>query len=320
MGRRRATAITENPNARLVCVSDSDEVLGKKLAADLHTEFYLENELALTRPDVDVVVISTPNSYHSPMAIEAMKSGKHVFCEKPMATTADAAREMVRVSKKTGTLLKVSSNIRYFGNVKKARELVLSEHIGDVLFMRSWIGHEGWNLKPGTWFVDPATIGGGTLIDNGCHLIDIVRWYFGDVVECIGYTSNLYRNLPGLEDNAVAVLITRGGKPAVIQSSWTEWNGYLYIEIYGAKGSVTIDSRGDAAKTIVRMTGHDEVYDYAREPRDSFKREIDDFITCVGRGENLPPTGYDGMRVAEIIDGIYKSAKEGRKVSVVTEV
>jgi len=122
-----------------------------------------------------------------------------------------------------------------------------------------------------------------------------------------------------LEDNAIAVLITRGGKPAIIQSSWTEWNGYLYVEIYGTKGSVIIDSRGDSAKTIVRMTGHDEVYDYAREPRDSFKREIDDFILYIRRGVNLPPTGYDGMRVIEIIDGIYRSAREGKKVSVAPE-
>lgn len=317
MGRRRANAIIQNPEAELVCVADADNLHGKAVAKQLGCGFTSKYELAVNKNDVDVVVISTPNKFHMEDAIYAMEYGKDVFCEKPLARTPKEAQFMIDKAEETGRMLKVSSNIRYFANLIKAKKIVDNKSIGDIIFLRGWIGHGGWNLTPESWFTDPDMIGGGTLIDNGCHLIDLVRWYFGEVVECIGYKTSLRHTLlKGLEDNAMAILLTEDGKPMFIQSSWTEWNPYLYIELYGTKGSVIIDSRGAAATTTIKLPEFDQVFDYSREPRESFKREIDDFIKYRKQGQVLPPTGYDGLRVLEIIFGIYQSAREGKMIKI----
>ena len=316
MGRRRAQAIRQNPNSSLTALADTAMALGKALAKDLHTKYLYNPMDVIKRNDIDVVVICTPNNQHARLSIAALNSGKHVFCEKPLATTVEDARLMVNTANENRKFLKVSSNVRYFGNVAKGREMLTNGKIGEPLFFRGWIGHPGWNLRPGTWFMDLTIIGGGTLIDNGCHLIDIVRWSLGEIAECFGYTGLLKHKLKGQEDNAMAVLTTVDNKPAFIHSSWTEWNGYLYTELYGSEGSIIIDSRGDEAKVIVRFQDHDEIYDFSREPRESFKREIDDFIVSIKEGKEHPPTGYDGMRVVEIIHGIYESSKIGQRVMV----
>lgn len=315
MGHRRARAIVENPNAELVCVADTHTEYADSLAKELGCEVGSIYE-AISFPYTDVVVVSTPNKFHCKNAINAMNHSKNVFCEKPLATTVLDARQMLNVSHINDVSLKVSSNIRYFGNVLKAKELMDKGTIGDVLFLRGWVGHGGWNLKPDSWFVDQEIIGGGTFIDNGCHLLDIVRWYFGDVKECIGYRTTLHHELKGIEDNAMAILITESGKPMFIQSSWTDWNGYLYLELYGTEGVIIIDSRGSNASCTIKYEGHDEVYDYSREPRVSFKKEMDDYIDLLERGYVLPPTGEDGLKVLEIIHGVYRSSEEGRKIAI----
>ena len=322
MGSRRARAVKENQNAKLVCVVDDDFKNASYLACELNCDFYTDYDKALKRHDVDCVVIAVPNKLHSEISIEAIREGKHVFCEKPMAIKPEECELMVNEALKHNVYLKVSSNIRYFGNIRKAKELLDQRVIGDLLFMRGWIGHRGWNLKPNSWFIDPDLIGGGTLLDNGCHLIDLVRWFMGEIKECIGfYTTGLHKQLPKrLEDTAMGILITIDNKPIFIQSSWAEINGYLYAEVYGERGAIYVDNRGNNAKTILLDdSGLSHMFDYSDEPRISFKLEIDDFIDSVIHGIHPTPTGYDGMRVIQIIHGIYESAKRDYKVKVFNE-
>jgi predicted dehydrogenase len=317
MGKRRAEAIAQNPHSELLCVVDNDVMQARSLAEQLNCEFYTSYDKAIKKEDCDAIIISAPNKYHAELSIKSMKLGKHVFCEKPLAIKPKEAELMVKTALKEEVFLKAGSNVRFFQNIEKAKELIDNGVLGNLLFARGWIGHQGWNLKPGSWFMDPKLIGGGTMLDNGCHIIDIIRWFMGEIKECFGYRTTLLHKLPNaLEDNAVGILIGMNGEPALIQASWTEWNGYLYLEFYGENGALYIDNRGDEAKTILKTKNGIQVFDYSKEPKISFQREIDEFISSIIAKRHPLPSGYDGMRVVQIIDGLYQSARQGRKISV----
>jgi len=318
MGKRRAKAITQNPKSELVCVIDNDIERAETLAKELNCDFYKDYEEISKKDEIDAVVVSVPNRYHAEISIKCMEAGKHVFCEKPMAVTPKEAELMVETALKKEVFLKAGSNVRFFQNIEKAKELIDRGLIGDLIFARGWIGHQGWNLKPDSWFTVPELIGGGTLIDNSCHLIDIIRWFMGEIKECIGYATTLLHQIPkALEDNAVGILIGMKDEFALIHSSWTEWNGYLYVEFYGEKGAIYVDNRGNEAKTIIKMKdGETKFFDYSKEPKISFKKEIDDFISSIINGRQPLPSGYDGMRIVQIINGLYQSAQQGRKILI----
>ena len=318
MGKRRAKAVAQNRNSELVCVVDNDQTQAKSLAEKLNCEFYTSYDKAIKRDDVDAVVVSVPNKYHPEVSVKSLKLGKHVFCEKPLAITPQEARFMVETALKEGVFLKAGSNVRFFRNVEKAKVVIDDGTIGNLLFARGWIGHGGWNLRPDSWFVAPELIGRGTMLDNGCHLIDIIRWFMGEIKDCIGYCSTLLHKLPSaLEDNAVGILIGLNGEPAIIQSSWTDWSGYFYSEFYGENGALYIDNRGNEAKTIVKKRNKNlEVFDYSKEQKISFQEEIDDFTSSILAGKQPLPSGYDGMRIIQIINGLYQSSEQGRKIRV----
>jgi len=318
MGERRAQAILQNPSSKLSCVVDEDHALAKEFSRRFGCDFYTDYLDAVKREDVNVVIVAVPNKFHVAVSLESIKQGKHVFCEKPLARNPEEARLMVEAALEKGVYLKAGSNVRFFTNVIKAKELIDKGTIGKILFMRGWIGHSGWNLKPGSWFTNPEMIGGGTLLDNGCHMVDLVRWFMGEVRECIGHCSSLLHELNGLEDNAFGLLTGLNGQTAILHSSWTEWHGYLYLEAYGDKGFICVDNRGEAAKTILKTRSSDEaqLFDYSKQPKESFRLEVDDFVENLLKNRQPLPSGYDGMRVIEIIHGLYESAKKGCRVAV----
>lgn len=173
MGLRRAKRVIDHPNAELVCVADVDEEKAKKTSKEFGVNYYTDFRELVGIEEIDSVIVCVPNKYHAPVTIEALNNGKHVFCEKPLARTPEEAKMMVEAAKENGVTLKVTSNLRYFPSVQKAKELL--NEIGDVLFFRGWIGNSGWQLE--SWFSNPDMIGGGTLLDNGCHLLDLCIWF-----------------------------------------------------------------------------------------------------------------------------------------------
>lgn len=318
MGKRRVEAVAKNQNSELICVADNDLMCAKKLAQTLKCDFYSSYEKAIERNEVNAVVVAMPNKYHCEVSEKSLNLGKHVFCEKPLTITPQEAKLLVWTAFKNKVYLKAGSNVRFFPNVLKAKELINCGVLGKLLFARGWIGHEGWNLGQGSWFSNPDIVGGGTLLDNGCHIIDIVRWFIGEIKECIGYCATVLHKLPSaLEDNAMGILIGTDGQMATVQSSWTEWDGYFYLEFCGEKGTVCIDSRGSKADTIVKIKNNPpEILDYSKEPKVSFQKEIDDFVSCMMEKRQPLPSGYDGMRTIQIINALYKSAKSGQRICV----
>lgn len=314
MGMRRIRAISKNPQTELLYLSDNDEEAAKKIARDLGVEFVATEE-AISKREVDCVIISTPNKFHPVVAIPALDQGKHVWCEKPLARNPREAKEIVKTAIRAHRFLKVGSNLRYFLSIQKAKELLDNSAIGKVLFLRGWVGNSGWQLK--SWFSDPDMIGGGTLLDNGCHLLDIYRWFLGEAIESTGYTSTSYWQVSPLEDNAMGIFKFEAGNLAFLQSSWTEWAEYCYIEIYGEQGYIRVDNRMPSCVTFIgRRDGCKEVFDFSSQSIQSHELEFDDFVQAVQNGQQPLPSGFDGLRAVQMADGVYRSSAAGRSVKI----
>jgi len=315
MGKRRMRTIAEHPGAELICVVDVNEQDALSAAKEFDCPAYCDYADAVLRPDVDCVVVSVPNKWHKETVISALNARKHVFCEKPMARNPEEAKAMVERATQNGVTLKVGSNLRFFPSVLKARELLDEAAIGDLIFLRSWIGHGGWTV--GGWYTEPDIAGGGTFLDNGCHVLDMARWFLGEMKSCVGVVkTNLWPIAP-LEDNGFGIFETVDGKTAVIHASWTEWAGYMYMEIYGIEGYIRIDNRGRSCKTILGdRKGEEEEFDFSSLPANSYQVEFDNYVRAILQGEQPLPSGYDGLRAVQMAWGVYESAQTGRKVEI----
>jgi predicted dehydrogenase len=320
MGSRRIKTIQENPNSELVCVNDTVETLGRKMANEFECEFLEDFRQAATRHDVDVVIVSLPNKFHYEATVLALRRDKHVFCEKPLARNPQEAREMVKTAKENAHYLKVGSNLRYFPNIIKAKELVDQKALGELLFIRGWIGHYGKN-KLGTWFLDADLAGGGTFLDNGCHILDLTRWFMGEVSECMGIVTTAHWPVAPLDDVGFGIFKCPSGKLAFIQSSWVEFAEYMYMEIYGREGFLRIDNRLPCCQlTQGTKEGLREVSDFSLLPSQSYKLELEDYIRAIRDGRQPLASGYDGMRAVQMAFGVYESSKSGRKVDLGLEL
>jgi predicted dehydrogenase len=318
MGVRRAKSIKENANCELVCTTDVVQEKSKMLANQFECDHYADYRDIIARDDVDCVIVSLPNKFHREASVSSLNSGKHVICEKPLARRPEEALEMVRAAKKNGRYLKVGSNLRYFPNVSRAKELMDGGVIGDLVFLRGWIGHSATKL--GTWFLDPDLSGGGTYLDNGCHLLDLTRWFLGEFSECMGFVTTGCLPTAPVEDVGLGVFKTLKGKLAFIQSSWIEWADYMYMEVYGTEGFVRIDNRNPVCQlTLGRKGGLREVFDYSLLAAQSYNLELDDFVKAVRVGEQPLASGYDGMRAVHMACAVYESSKLGKKVDITAE-
>lgn len=313
MGERRAGTVMQNPDTTLIAVADADPGRADSLAATLGC--VAEDVDSLVRlPDIDSVFVCTPNRFHAEISTALIEHGKHVICEKPLACTPAEATAMVEAAAAHGVTVKVGANLRYFANVQKAHALLHAGEIGEPVSLRGWVGNNGWPAQ--SWYADPAMSGGGTVIDNGCHLFDLVRWFLGDVESCTGTTSTLYWDVP-VEDQGVGVFTTSTGQLAVIHTSWTEWTTYFAFDLYGNKGAISVDNRLPAERTtLMRRDGTTQVFDFAGQRNDVYGLELADYVRARRCGTSPVPNGADGLRVVEMADAVYRSARSGRRVDV----
>lgn len=317
MGSRRARTIINNKQAELICASDIIKDKAKALGKEFGCDYYQEYAGVLNHGNVDCVIICVPNKFHMPLSIKAMRARKHVWCEKPLGRNPEEASKMVEVASNNEVFLKTGSNLRYFPSVIKARELLNNDAIGEILFLRGWVGNNGEWLKD-DWFSDADMAGGGTFLDNGCHLLDLTRLFLGEVKECTGKVATVFwSNVFPLEDNGFGIFSTSDGKQAFIQSSWTEWAGYMYLEVYGKGGYIIIENRNKQSKTIVGdKKGKRKIFDYSLQPSASYQLELDDFVKSIDRGNQPQASGYDGLRAVQMAYGIYESSRTGRTVKI----
>ncbi len=317
-GEKRALAVKSCRKGNLIAVADANPGRAKDVAKKLNVQGF-DVEAMLSSKDIDAVIVCVPNKYHMPVAVSALKAGKHVLCEKPLARNAEEARKMVEAAKAAGKFLKTGSNHRYFSSVTKAYEIIKSGLISDVISLNGRIGNSGERLK-NSWFWDKEMSGGGAMLDCGCHLLDIARWFMGDFTEASGMITNLYWKECKGEDTATGVFLTKDGKMATINSSWRQLAGYFHFEVNGTEGYIAVDGRFDTHGgdnlywQSLKGSGEIDTVNYGQVKPNSYVLELEEFFDAIENNREPKPSGNDGLEVIKMIEAVYKS--HGNRVKI----
>lgn len=313
IGRLRAEGLRRSGRS-LTAVSDLDTARAAQVATGAAVDRDWRD--LIRRADVDAVIVSTPPSLHAEMTIAALRAGKHVLCEKPLARTLEECREMVNAAQQTGRFLATGFNYRFYPSVMKARELVDSGIIGKVDHIRSYTGYSA-TAHNHPWLHDAKVMGGGTLRDNGIHLLDLTCYFLGDVAEAQGAASGLVWGFPGCEDNGCVLLRNHRGAVATAQATWNEWRGYRFqIEITGERGTIDLScfpmitratwaaERGGRPQRkswyfpMVHLMEHLKSYRWVVV--ESFLHEFEQFEKAVRGEPNAVATGQDGLLTVQV--------------------
>jgi predicted dehydrogenase len=316
IGRKRAAALKAVPGATLRYACDLDRGRAESLAALVPgCQATTSAEQVLADPAVTAVIISTINSALAPLALAAVRAGKHVLVEKPGALNAAELHPVQEAAAKSGAKVRFSYNHRYHPALQKARSLVSEGALGPLMFLRGRYGHGGRTGYDREWRADPKLSGGGELIDQGVHLIDLAGWFLGDFATVEGHAATYFWKMP-VDDNAFLSLRTAGGQTAWLQVSCTEWKNLFSLEIYGRDGKLAIDGLGGSYGTerlafykMLPEMGPPEttIWEYPRGD-DSWAVELREFADDI-RLDRLPAPGLkEGMRTLEIVGQIYQQS------------
>ena len=202
-GWRRAPVLKQFPGTEVVIVATAHRETAERLANSIGCQA-TTNWAEVVEKDLDAVLVCTPPHLHAPISIAAMKTGKHVLCEKPLARSLDEAEEIVKVAQENGVKLKCGFNHRHHPGIQQAREWFDNGIIGELNFLRCRYGICG---RPGyekEWRAKPEIAGGGHLMEQGIHAIDLFRWFLGEFTEVVGFTATRFWDMAPLEDNAFA--------------------------------------------------------------------------------------------------------------------
>ncbi|HEX4343033.1 MAG TPA: Gfo/Idh/MocA family oxidoreductase, partial [Verrucomicrobiae bacterium] len=198
---------------------------------------------AVVDPHVDAVIVATINNALAPVAAAAIRAGKHVVVEKPAGISVKELDELIALEKKHGVSVRVGFNHRYHPALQKAREIFDSGVMGELMFLRGRYGHGGRIGYDKEWRADPKLSGGGELIDQGIHLIDLAHWFMGDFTTVEGHAATYFWQMP-VDDNAFLSLRTAKNQTAWLHVSCTEWKNLFSLEIYGKHTKLLIDGLG----------------------------------------------------------------------------
>jgi predicted dehydrogenase len=331
VGALRARAIARIPAVTLAAVADRDPARASAVADRHGCTRYEDADALLADPAVEAVIVSTPPALHREHVLAALASGRPVLCEKPLAPTVEDCRPMVEEAERLGLALATGFNIRRFPAFDLAHRTLVEGRIGDLDFVRAYHGHQGGAEFTHESVHDVRSSGGGTLMDNGIHLLDLTRWFLGDVAEVKGYRRQSLWRFAGCEDNGFALLRNREGKVAMLQSSWTEWRGYgFFLEAYGTRGFVrasyppmlfqiaTSDHPGRRLrarrKWFPLFQVRERLLSYRWTMVESFRVEIEDFVAAVAARRPPDSSGRDGMLATALAHAIYQSSESGECV------
>jgi predicted dehydrogenase len=322
-GRRRSQALREVDGSELVMIADVRQDAAAALAADAGCLATSQWEDVVTRDDVEAVVVCTPPHLHAPISIAAMRAGKHVLCEKPLAATVAEAEDMARIARERGVKLKCGFNLRHHPGVQQARQWFERGRIGEIMFVRCRYGIGGRRSYDQEWRTKAEISGGGELMDQGIHLLDLCRWFLGDFEQVTGVVATLFWGIAPLEDNAFALLRTGAGQIASLHVSWTQWKPLFSFEMFGRDGYIQVEGLGGPYGTERATLGRrdfeapfEEETVENRGEDISWRQEWREFVAAISEGREPLGSGEDGVAALRLAKEIYESAETGRGLAL----
>jgi predicted dehydrogenase len=311
IGQKRARAIR---GAQLVAVADKDAVRARSLAAEHGAAAMSRWEDLVARRDVDAVIVSTSNDAIAGCSVAALEAGKHVLVEKPGGRNPEEAGLQLAVAARMNRILRVGCNHRFHPAFQQAKALLDQGAVGPLLYIRARYGHGGRVGYDREWRADPAVSGGGELLDQGVHLVDLCRWLGGEFDLEYGNMDTFFWDMP-VEDNGVLLLRSPDrARRAFLHASCTEWKNLFDFEIFGRDGKVQIwglgRSYGVEELRVYRMKPemgppHVEVTSFPGEDL-SWQGEFDAFLGAIEGRATHAATMADAQKAVEIVYEVYR--------------
>jgi len=316
--RRRAPVIKESKDDKLVVIASLHREHAEEMASSMGCDATADWHAAVIREDVEAVLVCTPPHVHAEISITAMKSGKHVLCEKPMTRTVAEAEEMVEIARETGMTLKCGFNHRHHPAVWEAKTLLDQGKIGKPLFARCVYGICGRPGYENEWRADPGQTAGGQFIEQGTHAIDLFRWFLGEVVEVACMTGVEYFKKQVLDDNGMAVFRMSSGALASVHSSLTQWKNLFSFQVFGEDGYLGVEGLGASYGTEKLIAGRrdfaapfqDTITEF-RGGDSSWREEWKEFTRAISERREPIGNGHDGLAAMRIAIAAYHSEKTG---------
>ncbi|MCX6065723.1 MAG: Gfo/Idh/MocA family oxidoreductase [Chloroflexi bacterium] len=310
IGQKRSKALA---GAKLVVCADLDEKRAKSLAAgfpgcDATTDW----QAAVRRPDVQIVVVATTNDALVETSLAAVLAGKHVLVEKPAARNVAELEPLIEAAERSGVQVRVGFNHRYHPALLKAHELLDAGELGELMFVRGRYGHGGRKGYDREWRANPALSGGGELIDQGVHMIDLSRWFLGDFTDIQGFAHTYFWDMP-VDDNGFMLLKTAKQQTAFLHVSCSEWKNLFSLEIYGREAKLHIEGLGGSYgveklsfyKMLPEMGPPDTtIWEYPRGDN-SWALEFAEFLEDI-RLNRMPSANlFDARAALKVVEKIY---------------
>ena len=327
-GTKRARAVAKHSRSRMVVVADSLPERAQAVASEWGCDAETDWQRAVGRSDVDAVIVCTPTPVLAEIGLFAIRSGKHTLAEKPVARGPQEARTLVEAARAQGVYLKGGYNHRYHPAIRRAHEFFSHGSIGRPIFLRCIYGHGG---RPGyerEWRAQAELSGGGQLLDQGVHLLDLLRWFAGEFREAAAMTSTAFWPIAPAEDNVFALLRSSQGVVAELHASWTEWKNTFRFEVFGERGYLRVNGLGGSYGPESLCLGvRENLGQVPREqsfifegPDESLAREWEAFAGVVVNGDQPESDGLDALRTLLLVEAIYRAAKEDRTAQLAEEL
>ncbi len=321
IGKRRARVAREAGDT-IVIAADVDLSRAREVAQECGGVPVADWREVVSREDVDAVVVATVNKFLAPATIAAASCGKHVLCEKPLGRNPAESEQMVQAARAASIVLKTGFNHRHHPAVWKAHELCAEGHIGELMYARAVYGHGGRAGYDREWRGDPDLAGGGEMLDQGVHVIDLCRWFLGDMVEATGIAARWHWDIAPLEDNGFALLRTAAGQVASLHTSWTQWKNRFSFEVFGRDGYVSVEGLGGSYGTERLVWGRRKPEGGAPDistldlegPDISWRDEWAEFAASIREGRAPLADGQDGLEAVRLVHAIYASSQSGQTV------
>ncbi len=301
IARAYETAFSSMEQAAIAAVCDVDASAAQAFAKRTACEPYTSVRSLLARADFDAAVICTPPASHEAIARELSMHGKHVLCEKPLAIGAQAARRMLATARDSGVVLTMASKFRYAADVRRAREIVMAGAIGELVFAENaFTSHVDMRHR---WNADAAVSGGGVLIDNGTHAVDILRYFLGNLCDIQVVEG---RRMQGLAVEDTVRLFVHNDE-GVMGSSDLSWsiNKELetFLRLYGSAGTILVGWK----ESCYRREGESEWHVFGRgyDKIQAFRDQLDNFCAATRGEAQLVVTPQDALASVEVIQAAY---------------
>jgi len=314
IGQKRSKSL--GLKGKLVACADPNINRAKKIASSKKIKIFQDWKKLLEVKEIDIVIIATPHNQLFKIILQAYKMKKHILVEKPGSKNLKEMIKIISKLKNSKTKIKVGFNHRYLPSIIKAEKIIKSGIIGKPMYLRARYGHGGRPKYEKEWRAKPAISGGGELIDQGSHLIDLSRLFLGEFSEATGFINTYFWKMP-VEDNAFLTLKTNSNKIAFLHVSWTEWKNIFSVEIFCSHGKLDINgmggSYGQEQLILYKMSkkmGIPKQRKWRFKLKDiSWKTEINDFYDDIIYNRKPKVNLNDAYQNLKIINKIYKNSK-----------